>query len=409
MLYSKTLLLLLFPLTLFAQNFDFAGETLFIWNGPKLYRQTGTTLNFTQIDPGNGTENINTLLFVSAAKGYLAAGAKLYRTTDAGLSWQPVLDNISVSHSGRIAAMGDMLLVLGPDYTMLRSFDSGNSFDTVAINLPVPNNLLNSFMGASSPQYVVLYAPDFNPFNGQMNYILSTDSCKTWNLTNSFGEKGRSRFISARHGFIVTPARVFTTSNGGDSWNAAFEPGGSLLMPGGGAWADSLTAYQSTLTDRKLHRTTDGGASWSSGYTGTTEIEYIVAGGNCVAFREEGASIIKFSSDKGNSWVSFDPATPVEDETPAQPEGFALHGNYPNPFNGSTVIDFSLGSDEKADLFVYNANGSLVDLIRGINCNKGRNQISWESKDLPSGVYLYSLRLGQSPGRTLTGKMILLK
>jgi len=50
-----------------------------------------------------------------------------------------------------------------------------------------------------------------------------------------------------------------------------------------------------------------------------------------------------------------------------------------------------------------------VDKIKGIVCKCGLNQIMWESKDLPSGVYFYSLRLNENAGSTLSGKMILLK
>ena len=409
MIYPKTLLLFLFPLTLFAQNFEFAGETLFIWKSEKLYRQKDTTLKFEQVYPGNGADSIRFVLFISPVKGYLAAGMKLYRTTDSGMTWTAVHQNIWVGNSGALAAMGDMLLILGPNQTMLRSFDSGNSFDTVAINLPITSYNLISFMGASSPRYAVLYAPDFNPFTGQKHYLLSTDSCKTWNEIPSFGEKGKSRFISPKHGFIVTMGRVYATSDGGNSWDGGFNPGGTTMMPGGGAWADSLTAYQTTYIDRKLHRTTNGGTTWSAIHTGAMEIEYTVAGGRCVAFRERDASVIKYSSDKGNTWVTLDPATSVEGESPAQPESFVLHGNYPNPFNGSTVISFSSGGEATADLLVYSANGSLADKIKGIACKSGLNQIKWESKDLPSGVYFYSLRINGSAGSTLSGKMILLK
>lgn len=409
MLYSKTLLLLLLPLNIFAQNFEFAGETLFIWKSEKLYRQTDTTLKFEQVYPGNGADSIRFVLFISPAKGYLAAGIKLYRTTDGGTSWVPVHNNIYVGSSGELAAMNDLLLILGPNKTMLRSYNSGDSFDTVAINLPISTYQLISFMGASSARYAVLYAPDFTPFTGKMNYLVSTDSCKNWSEIPGFGEKGKSRFISPKHGFIVTMARVYATSDGGNSWDGGFNPGGTIMMPGGGAWADSLTAYQTTYSDRKLHRTTNGGTTWSAIQTGAAEIEYTVAGGKCVAFREMDAPVIKYSSDKGNTWVTLDPATSVEDVFPTQPEGFVLHGNFPNPLNGSTLISFSSGSEATADILVYNANGSLVDKINGISCKSGLNQIRWESKNLPSGVYFYSLRLNEDAGSSLTGKMILLK
>jgi len=398
----------LLTLSLFSQNFEFAGETLFIRNGSKLYRQMGATLQFDQIDPGNGPENINTLLFVSQSEGYLASGTKLFRTTDSGVTWQQVLNGTVIGHSGKIAAMGEMLLVLTPDHKILRSFNSGASFDTVTLSLPVSLDLLSGFMGASSPRYVVLYAPDFNPFGGQMNYLLSTDSCKTWSLINTFGEKGRSRFISERHGFIITPPRVFTTSNGGASWNTAFEPG-QVLMPGGGYWADSLTGYQATYNEHKIYRTLDGGLNWSVVYTGTADVDYLVAGGNCVTFHAENGHDFYYSSDKGNTWSVLDTATSVREQTEVEPVGFVLKGNYPNPFNGSTVISFSSKIASSIDLYIHDATGTLVDIKKGIVCKPGLNEVNWNSGNLPSGTYIFRVVINGGRDQHLTGKMVLLK
>ena len=99
----------------------------------------------------------------------------------------------------------------------------------------------------------------------------------------------------------------------------------------------------------------------------------------------------------------------VDDET--IPSAFNLQGNYPNPFNPTTKINFSVQSPSEMDLSVYAMDGKLVRKILIGNVGTGYHSINWDGKDqslnsVSSGIYFYRLDAG---AQSQTGKMTLLK
>jgi len=84
----------------------------------------------------------------------------------------------------------------------------------------------------------------------------------------------------------------------------------------------------------------------------------------------------------------------------------SLSSNYPNPFNPSTMIQFSLAKPAMTELKVYNSSGEVVKtLIKGI-CNAGNQHVQFDGSSLASGVYYYRLT---TPEQSLSGKMMLIK
>ncbi|MCJ7555073.1 MAG: T9SS type A sorting domain-containing protein, partial [Ignavibacteriaceae bacterium] len=85
---------------------------------------------------------------------------------------------------------------------------------------------------------------------------------------------------------------------------------------------------------------------------------------------------------------------------------FQLFQNYPNPFNPSTLIRYSLKKEELVSIEIYNILGQRVDeLVKEVK-SEGIHQIVFNSSNLPSGVYFYSIR---TQNFTDTKKMILLR
>lgn len=83
-----------------------------------------------------------------------------------------------------------------------------------------------------------------------------------------------------------------------------------------------------------------------------------------------------------------------------------LHRNYPNPFNATTAIGFSLGEGCDVSLKVYDLSGRLVaTLIDGYQ-ESGEHAVTWDGSELVSGVYFYKLT---SEDKTIGKPMLLLK
>ena len=95
----------------------------------------------------------------------------------------------------------------------------------------------------------------------------------------------------------------------------------------------------------------------------------------------------------------------VEDEE-AFSRSFNLYPNYPNPFNPSTTISFTLSNASQVSLLIYDIHGREVEsLIEGIQ-PAGSHSIEWNASNLASGVYFYRLTVGDF---IQTRKMILIK
>ncbi len=98
----------------------------------------------------------------------------------------------------------------------------------------------------------------------------------------------------------------------------------------------------------------------------------------------------------------------VDDESPY---GFALKGNYPNPFNPTTTIEFSLPEAGVAELTVYNLAGQKIRELLSGTMSAGQHSVIWNGCDdsgltVSNGVYLARLRMNDT---AVTGRMMLMK
>lgn len=89
-----------------------------------------------------------------------------------------------------------------------------------------------------------------------------------------------------------------------------------------------------------------------------------------------------------------------------QPEVFQLSQNHPNPFNPSTMIEYSLPISEQVMLKVFDVIGNEVRVLVNSRQAAGSYRVQLDSNDLNSGLYFYLLQAGKF---TVTKKMILIK
>jgi hypothetical protein len=105
--------------------------------------------------------------------------------------------------------------------------------------------------------------------------------------------------------------------------------------------------------------------------------------------------------------VSVDIAlTGVGDNTTEPMLTYKLYNNYPNPFNPSTHIKYSVAENTFVSLKIYDVAGSEVATIVNREQAAGEYEINFNAADLTSGVYIYKLNAGDF---VQTKKMILLK
>ncbi len=88
------------------------------------------------------------------------------------------------------------------------------------------------------------------------------------------------------------------------------------------------------------------------------------------------------------------------------PKSFQLHQNFPNPFNPSTTIRYSVPKQSLVKIVVYDILGREVKVFVNEQKNAGHYEVSFDARGLASGIYFYTIRSGEI---TQTKKMILLK
>lgn len=101
----------------------------------------------------------------------------------------------------------------------------------------------------------------------------------------------------------------------------------------------------------------------------------------------------------------------ADDDDPITPYRWSLSHNYPNPFNPSTTILYSLATRSHVTITIYNVLGQEVNVIVDGVKSAGEYRASWDGADfggrgVASGIYFYRL---SAADHTETAKMVLLR
>ena len=95
-----------------------------------------------------------------------------------------------------------------------------------------------------------------------------------------------------------------------------------------------------------------------------------------------------------------------------QPENYSLGQNFPNPFNPTTNIRFSLKENSLVKLNVINMQGKVVANVINDRRDGGEYEVSFDANrfNISSGTYFYKLEVDNSTNKfSETKKMILIK
>ncbi len=140
-------------------------------------------------------------------------------------------------------------------------------------------------------------------------------------------------------------------------------------------------------------------------------------------WENDGLNTYTYDSDGNNSiitmqdWVNgnlenafrmlfgYEWTTDVETGNPVASE-FRLMNNYPNPFNPSTTIKYSVPQGSNVLIKVFDILGNEIETLVNEEKLVGIYEASWNATSLSSGVYFYRLQAGDFIS---TKKMILLK
>jgi len=111
-------------------------------------------------------------------------------------------------------------------------------------------------------------------------------------------------------------------------------------------------------------------------------------------------------NNKGYNILGIYSVTGVEVENNILPEEYVLYQSYPNPFNPSTTIKYSIPNSDKVSIKVYDILGREVSTLVNEYKTAGTHTVEFNASGLASGVYFYQLR---AQNFAETKKMVLLR
>ncbi|MDM7925038.1 MAG: alpha/beta hydrolase-fold protein [bacterium] len=100
---------------------------------------------------------------------------------------------------------------------------------------------------------------------------------------------------------------------------------------------------------------------------------------------------------------------------PFRPGSPVLLGNYPNPFNPETRIQYTVPGPGDVEIRIFCASGGLIRTLQQRASSAGRFEVRWDGKDrsgrpVPTGIYLCRIACGSSNGRSAASlKMCLVR
>jgi len=129
--------------------------------------------------------------------------------------------------------------------------------------------------------------------------------------------------------------------------------------------------------------------------------------GYCAGLANFGTFIINCSGGSDIFVAKLSTTVQVEDIIISEEVKFS---NFPNPFNPSTTIEFSIPNNSNIDLSIYNLKGQIIKTLIKDELNGGSHSIIWTGEDesgksVSSGLYFYKLNVN---GKTKAVKKCLL-
>ncbi len=374
------------------------------------------------------------LFFTAGGNAY----QNLYRSSDFGQSWNILYTGVvGVPSAG---FFGDTILVGDNFYlgAVFRSTDNGKTFKPLANNIGL-GGYVNTLLGTSfnavlagtsngiyrstntTKSWIKVHSTSVNSLHQAPNGTLfarrhwpgdgiyrSLDSGSSWQqkITGMTVTTVRSLDIAPNGDLIAgTEGGIFRSTDNAENWvridtqkvvkpygiYAAVNKSGIIFMGGAKSGVNSQ-CYQST----------NNGATWQQ-----IENNILTIDGNASLTGLFAASNgFLFGGTTSGLFKSTQITTSVSKNFYTAPITFSLSQNFPNPFNPSTEIQFSIRDASMVSLKVYDILGREVSTVVSDVKEPGTYSITFNASTLSGGVYYARLQSGQ---RIATKKMLLVK
>jgi hypothetical protein len=352
----------------------------------------------------------------------------IYKTTNGGVNWTKVLnltnsftDGIHMFDSNYGIYYADPTSTSGQPYQLRITTDGGSNW------------LLSPTSSTSSTEYGVINAWDWidssHVWYGSANITASSTYAKvyrtttgffgTWSNTSVTGTGSTSgcyyqavAFTSTTNGMVGSSGGdIKKTTDGGVTFSTVTPPSVlsssySIITMNSIKGTPGIIRMSASGDSTYLFKTTNLGTTWirenipSQASVSTELVQHI-------QFLNENLGFAALGGTNGvGGLLKYVGSTGINNNTGSIPSEYKLEQNFPNPFNPSTTIRFSLPKSGFVTLKIYDVLGKEIETLVSENMNAGVQEISYDASKLNSGIYFYRINAnGFSDAR----KMMLVK
>ena len=349
---------------------------------------------------------INGIKFANKDTGYFASNYSIAQTRNGGLNWlsyTPSMTSttfycVDIGDANHIYAAGHTTMAYPPYQqsgilTVVQSQFSGGSNNL--------NNLGSYPLAVSFVSSLTGYITGGTSSPGTGSFLSKTTNggINISSLSSAFpGTPASIYFINVNTGWIAgSNGFIMKTTNAGINWASQISGISGTIKSL--YFSDSLTGWfcgQNGL----IKKTTSGGSVWGTQVSNTTSnLNYIVfinsstgyvCGNNGIILRTTDAGGITAASENGNQL----------------PNDYRLYQNFPNPFNPTTTIKYSIAKSGSVSLKVFDVTGREVAALVNRKLSAGNYETSFNCENLSGGVYFYKI---MSEDFSDTKRMVIIK
>ncbi len=320
----------------------------------------------------------------------------IYRTVNGGTTWTQVftqaggfIDAIQMISPTEGYALGDPV---GGVWQVLRTTNGGVNW----AQMPSAPAAVGAEAGWNNSFYILgtnmWFGTNATRVYRSTNLGLNWTSAATTGTVNTYAV----HYNTTSNGLAAGNATV-RSIDGGATYTAATSPGTAGNING---IDGSGTDWWAIRSGAIIYRSTDHAATWTNAHTQTgavfQDIDFSIVN-NCPQGWSVGdaGAIAKMSSTTGI--INYNNEVPVS---------YNLSQNFPNPFNPSTNIKFSIPKSGIIMLRVYDMIGKEIATLVNEFKGAGNYIVEFNASNLPSGTYFYRVTSGDFVD---TKKMFLVK
>jgi len=387
-------------------SFAFSDTNLFAGTSGGVYRSTNNGASWKAANSGLPNAYVYSLAFNGKNLFAGTNGYGIFVSTNNGASWTLPFLGLESNEIYSLAISGSNIFA-GIDGDVMLSTDNGKNW--------TPLNIFNGYLSTNVYALAVIGTNLFAGTYGN-GVFLSTNNGSNWTAVNSglLNFDVQCLVVSGNDLLAGTDGDgIFLSYNNGTSWKDVNTGLGnnsilSLAVGGTNLFAGTNTEYYVGRIDDGVFLSTNH-ESWSGVNLGlrNSPIESGLAN-----FAIPSLAVINtyiYAGTDSGVWrrpLSDMIPTSVEQPLNNLPTKFTLQQNYPDPFNPTTQISYTLAKASNVSLKIYDVLGQLVATLVNSKTEPGEHFVSWNALNVPSGVYFYRIVAGDF---VQTKKMVLMK